>query len=405
MTGNPWRKDFPILEKKIYNQPLVYLDNAATTQLPMQVIRRVSEHYAGEHANVHRGNHYLSDLSTAAVEDARGEIAAFIGAGDPSQVIFTHGATDGIHLVSGGTAPRLKAGDAVMVTELEHHSNYVPWQQVCLSTGADFLVCPARNGCLDLEWMESMLRSHQVRLVAVTQVSNLTGTVTPLDKIIPLAHRYGAQVLVDGAQGILHLGFRAEESGADYYVFSGHKMLAPTGIGVLYGKKECLEPLIPVRTGGGMVDQVTSSCTTWGELPHRLEAGTPDISGIIGLGEAVRYLKENDVCGMRKHEEELMSYLLAGLSCVPYLQILGDPPQRAGAVSFVADGVHSFDIAAMLDKRGIAVRSGHHCAQPALRSFGQESAVRASIAFYNTEEEIDRLCETLEIIIKRFRML
>ncbi len=405
MKESRWRKDFPILEKKIYNQPLVYLDNAATTQLPMQVIRRVSEHYAGEHANVHRGNHYLSDLSTSAVEDARREIAAFIGSSDPSQVIFTHGTTDGIHLVSAGTAPRLNPGDAVMVTELEHHSNYVPWQQACLSAGADFLVCPAPDGCLDLDRMDTMLRTRRVRLLAVTQVSNLTGTVTPLETIIPLAHRYGAQVLVDGAQGILHLGFQAEQSGSDYYVFSGHKMLSPTGVGVLYGKRECLESLCPVRTGGGMVDQVTPSHTTWGELPHRLEAGTPDISGIVGLGSAVRYLKENDVQEMRKHEEEMMAYLLKSLSGVPGVRILGNPPQRAGAVSFVVDGVHPFDAAAMLDKRGIAVRSGHHCAQPALRSFGEESAVRVSIAFYNTAEEIDRLCETLEIIIKRFRML
>lgn len=403
MTENRWRADFPIFQEKIYGKPLVYLDSAATSQMPWQVIERVTRHYTEEHANVHRGLHYLSERSTEAMEETRQQIARWIGADGPDCIVFTHGATDSIHLAAGGMADSITAGSAVLVTELEHHSNYVPWQQLCLRKGAEFLVCPACDGELDLKRMELLLREHDVRLVAVGQVTNLTGTVNPLERIIPMAHRYGARVLVDGAQGILHQGVDVQALDADYYVFSGHKMLAPTGVGVLYGKRECLEELQPIRFGGGMVDIVTAEKTTWRQLPQRLEAGTPDISGIIGLGEAVRYLQANDQQAMHTHEKALMDYLEISLQKISCLRILGHPRERSGSISFAVEGCHPYDIAGMLDKMGVAVRSGHLCAQPALASLGETAAVRASVAFYNTREDIDALCGALEKVIAILR--
>ena len=399
MEMNQWRKDFPILETKVYHKPLVYLDNAATSQMPKQVIDRWIKHYTQEHANVHRGIHYLSECSTNAVEIARKKAADFISAGDKASVIFTQGTTDSIHLVSAGIAQSLKAGQAIISTTLEHHSNFVPWQQMCAHSGAKFLVCPNVDGELDLSVMEHMLRENCVRLVAVGQVSNLTGTVNPLKKIISMAHRYGAEVLVDGAQGILHQGINVTEADMDYYTFSGHKMLAQTGIGVLYGKIECLEKLPPIRFGGGMVDFVTEEETTWEKLPFRLEAGTPNISGIISLGAAIDYLMEHDIHAIRNYERELLAYAEEKLQMYNWLHILGHPKDRSGVISFVADGAHPYDIAALLDKLGVAVRSGQHCALPGLQSFGLTGAVRISPAFYNTKEEIDYLCQSLEKIM------
>lgn len=403
MSGNRWRKDFPILKETVYNKPLVYLDNAATSQMPRQVLDRFTEHYLKEHGNVHRGSHYLSEKSTDAMEEARKIVASFIGAKDPHCIIFTQGTTDSIHLAAAGIMADLQAEDAVVSTELEHHSNYVPWQQACFQKGAGFLVCPAIDGELDLEMLERLLKEQHVRLVAVGQVSNLTGTVNPLEQIIAMAHRYGAEVFVDGAQGILHKGIDVEKMDIDYYAFSGHKMLAPTGIGILYGKRECLEKLPPVRFGGGMVDVVNADKTTWGILPHRLEAGTPNIAGAICLGSAVKYLLENDVNSMRAYEEELLKYTEEKLGQIENLHILGKPRERSGVLSFVVEDVHPYDIAGMIDKMGIAVRSGHHCAQPALRSLGAESATRVSPAFYNTKDEIDFFCDCLSRVVIMLR--
>ena len=398
MGNNQWREDFPILKTEVYHKMLIYLDNAATSQMPKQVLERLVKHYATEHANIHRGIHYLSECSTSAVEAARKKVADFIGAADASCIIFTQGTTDSIHLVSAGMAQVLKSSQAIITTELEHHSNYVPWQQICAQTGAQFLVCPNVDGELDLEEMERLLKSYQVQLVAVGQVSNLTGTVNPLDKITALAHAYGARILVDGAQGVLHQGIDVEKMDVDYYVFSGHKMLAPTGIGVLYGKKDCLESLVPVRFGGGMVNTVTKKATTWESLPYRLEAGTPNISGIIGLGSAIDYLNTKDIFAIRQYEKALLEYTEEKLQVYKWLHILGRPKERSGVISFVADGVHPYDIAALLDKLGVEVRSGQHCALPGLQSFGLTGAVRISPAFYNTKEEIDNLCQALEKI-------
>ena len=404
MQNNIWRKDFPILDQEIYGQPLVYLDNAATSQMPVQVMERLADHYKTEHANIHRGIHYLSEKSTEAVEQARKTIRDFVGAAEAEEIIFTQGTTDSIHLVSAGIAEQIQQEKAgIVTTQMEHHSNYVPWQQVCRQTGAEFFVCPAPDGELDLNALEEILKNNRIRLVACAHVSNLTGTVNPLDQIIPLAHRYGAEVLVDGAQGILHQPVNVQEMGCEYYCFSGHKMTGPTGIGVLYGKRECLEKLPPVRFGGGMVDIVTEQETTWGPVPHRFEAGTPNIAGIIGLGTAVEYLLEHDLKAMHAWEEELMVYALDQIGSLAHVRILGHPKKRAGAIAFAVDGAHPYDIASMIDKAGVAVRSGNHCAQPMLQALGESAAVRVSPAFYNTKEEIDILCETLEKVITMLR--
>ncbi len=414
MHENIWRKDFPILSQEIYGKPLVYLDNAATSQMPAQVMERLAEHYKTEHANIHRGIHYLSEKSTEAVEQAREKIQAFIGAKEAEEIIFTQGTTDSIHLVSAGIAEELRSKLAegtldddnrtgIVTTQMEHHSNYVPWQQVCRQTGAEFFVCPAPDGELDLNALEKILKNNRIRLVACAHVSNLTGTVNPLERIIPLAHRYGAEVLVDGAQGILHQPVNVQELDCEYYCFSGHKMTGPTGIGVLYGKRACLEKLPPVRFGGGMVDIVTEQKTTWGPVPHRFEAGTPNIAGIIGLGAAVEYLLEHDLGAMHAWEEELMSYALEKIGALPYVRILGHPKKRAGAIAFAVDGAHPYDIASMIDKAGVAVRSGNHCAQPMLQALGESAAVRVSPAFYNTKEEVDTLCEVLVKVITMLR--
>lgn len=414
MQKNIWREDFPILEQNIYGKPLVYLDNAATSQMSVQVLERMEEHHKTEHANIHRGIHYLSEKSTEAVEQARKTIQAFIGAREADEIVFTQGTTDSIHLVSAGIAEelRLKAAGmetdeagcvGIVTTQMEHHSNYVPWQQVCRQTGAAFFVCPAPDGELDLEVLEEILKNNRIRLVACAHVSNLTGTVNPLEVIIPLAHRYGAQVLVDGAQGILHQPVDVKALDCDYYCFSGHKMTGPTGVGVLYGKKECLEALPPVRYGGGMVDIVTEEQTTWGPVPHRFEAGTPNITGIIGLGAAVEYLTSHDIHAMHAYEEDLLAYALEKIGQLEYVRILGHPKKRSGAIAFAVDGAHPYDIASMIDKAGVAVRSGNHCAQPMFQALGESAAVRVSPAFYNTKEEIDTLCEVLVKVIEMLR--
>ncbi|MGN1155011.1 MAG: aminotransferase class V-fold PLP-dependent enzyme [Agathobacter sp.] len=396
---NIWRADFPILEQKVYGKPLIYLDNAATTQMPYQVMDCLKKHYSCEHANVHRGIHFLSEQSTSAVERARDRVRAFLHAQFSEEIIFTQGTTDSIHLVSSGIRHCLNEKNGILVTQLEHHSNFVPWQQVCAQTGASFHVCPAPDGDLDMEVFEKILSEEHIFLVAVTQVSNLTGTVTPLGEIIRLAHLYGAQVLVDGAQGIRHTAVDVGKLDCDFYCFSGHKILAPTGVGVLYGKRSCLEQLLPCRFGGGMVDVVTDQHTTWAPLPHKLEAGTPNISGIIGLGEAISYLQLHEIEKIYEYEIDLLKYLLKELEKIEMIHILGHPKERAGVISFCVEDLHPYDIASLLDKAGIAVRSGSHCAQPALHSLGVDAAVRVSPAFYNTKEEIDVFCEYLKKIV------
>lgn len=379
----------------MYGRPLVYLDNAATTQVPRQVLDAVCGHYEHEHANVHRGIHYLSERSTQKMEEARGAVAAFIGARSDSEIVFTHGTTDAINTVADGMEPHIGEGDEIIVSVLEHHSNFVPWQQLCMRKGARLRVMPAPDGEIDMQAYRTML-NERTKMVAVTQVSNLTGTVTPLAEIISLAHEKGIPVLVDGAQGVRHANTDVGALDCDFYCFSGHKMLATTGVGVLYGKREQLERLAPSRFGGGMVDVVTENKTTFAPLPARLEAGTPDFAGAIALGAAVQYLEQLGRKAIGRRENELLAYAEHELGQAEGVHILGQPKKREGVLSFWMEGIHSYDMASMLDKLGTAVRSGSHCAQVALQSFGLTDVTRVSPAFYNTEAEIDALCAGIE---------
>ena len=400
------RKDFPILENtKIGEYPLIYLDNAATTQIPVCVTDAVCTHYRENNANVHRGIHTLSERSTAGFEAAREAVRDFLGAESKEEIIFTSGTTDGINTVAAGLRDaRLSPGDPgfgrknIVVTELEHHSNFLPWQRLCAQTGGEFIVVPCPDGNIDLDAYQKALDKEPL-LVAVTEVSNLTGTQMPLDALIPAAHEAGALFLVDGAQGARHGKKDMRALGCDFYALSGHKMMGPTGIGVLYGKKECLERLAPARVGGGMVDEVKKDVSTYGPLPERFEAGTPNYVGAIGLHAAIRYLRQIGPEEIEGYEAALIRYAEERLLEIPQVQILGHPKKRAGVISFTIDGIHPFDAASILDKLGVAMRSGTHCAQPGLALFGLETALRLSAAFYNTPEEIDAACDAIRRVI------
>lgn len=385
------RKDFPILSRTVYGKPLIYLDNGATTQIPRQVLECISEFYSLYNANIHRGIHYLSDQSTEKFEEARETVKRYLHAGSPQEIIFTQGTTDSINLVAGSYGEQsIGKGDEVIISQLEHHSNLIPWQMLCRKKNAVLRVIPDKDGELCLDRYAEML-NKKTRLVAVTQVSNLTGTVTPLRKIIDFAHENGTPVLVDGAQGVRHENVDIQSLGCDFYCFSGHKMMAPSGIGVLYAKHSLLERLDPCRFGGGIVDQVTNQSVSFVEAPHKFEAGTPNYAGAVALGSAIEYIRSIGKQNIERYEASLISYAETELKNIPGLMIIGQPSKRAGVVSFSIKGIHPYDLASILDKMGIAVRSGTHCAQPAVKSFGLESVTRVSPAFYNTKEEIDAL--------------
>ncbi len=397
------RKEFPILSQQIYDRPLIYLDNAATTQMPEAVLRRLEDHYRKDNANVHRGIHTLSERSTEAFEKARDTVRGFLGAGAGSEVVFTSGTTDSINLAAFGLAHTLSPGDRVIVSVLEHHANLLPWQRLCAMKGAELLVLPCPDGEPNLALYEQWLSEGSVRIVALTQVSNLTGTVFPLREMTRLAHDAGALFLADGAQGLRHETAPVEELGCDFYCFSGHKILGPTGIGVLWGRTEALELLEPLRLGGGMVDVVQEQSYTAAGLPARLEAGTPNYSGAIALATALDYLTSLNRNEISVREDKLVKYAEKQLSGIQGLRILGKPRKRAGAISFTLEGVHPFDAASVLDKLGVALRSGTHCAQPALASFGVTAALRLSPAFYNTFEEIDEAVKDIVRTMEIFR--
>lgn len=391
------RRDFPILNTGINGRPLIYLDNAATTQMPEPVLAAMLEQYHCHQANVHRGIHTLSERSTARMEAAREHIRRFLGALLPEEVIFTGGTTHSINLIARALSfGLLNPGDEIIATELEHHANLIPWQEACRRAGAACHVVPVKqNGELDLHAFQKLL-SPKTRLVAVSWVSNVTGTVNPVEQIISLAHQAGAWVLIDGAQAVRHMPLDMVRLDCDFFCFSGHKIMGPTGTGILYGKKELLEQLPPDTFGGGMVDHVTTVSATYGQLPFRLEAGTPNIVGNIGLGAAVDYLTGLGRTDIAAWEETLLCYLTDSLAALPDVELLGNPARRAGCVSFNLKGAHCFDTARLLDQLGVAVRSGHHCAQPLLTALGQTGAVRVSPAFYNTKEEADRFLSALD---------
>ncbi len=393
------RVDFPILNQTINGGPLAYLDNAATTQVPEPVLQAVMEQYHSVQANVHRGIHTLSERSTQRLEQVRAQVKRFLNAQSEQEIIFTSGATAALNLVARAMGfGQIMPGDEILVTQMEHHANLIPWQQVCKRTGALLRVAPVtETGELDMGAFASML-SERTRLAAVTCVSNVTGAINPVEQMIQMAHRVGAQVLLDGAQAMRHRRFDVQALDCDYLVFSGHKMMAPTGVGVLYGKKQLLEQLPPENFGGGMVQEVTDTSAVWDGLPFRLEAGTPNIAGIVGLGAALSYLEALGWDQIAQREQELLYLTVDLLTGIPGLRLLGDFRQRAGAVSFNLEGFSCFDTAKLLDQLGVAVRSGHHCAQPLLTAMGETGAVRVSPAFYNTEKELRQLADGLKRI-------
>jgi cysteine desulfurase/selenocysteine lyase len=391
------RRDFPVLHQEVHDKPLAYLDNAASSQHPVQVIEAVAEYYRRDHANVHRGVHQLSQRATDAFEGAREKVRRFINAASEREVIFTRGTTEAINLVAQSWGrSSLGPGDEVVISHLEHHANIVPWQMLCQQTGAALKVIPmTREGEIDLAAAREII-GPATRLLAFTHVSNALGTISPVAELTALAREVGALVLLDGAQGVPHMRVDVQALDCDFYVFSGHKMFAPTGIGVLWGREELLQAMPPWQGGGDMILAVTFEKTTYNQLPWKFEAGTPHIAGAIGLGAAIDYLDGLDFDAAAAWEHELLEYGTARLEEVTGLRIIGTSPHKAAVISFTLDGVHPHDIGTIVDHAGVAIRTGHHCAMPVMDFFGVPATARASFAFYNTREEIDRLAAALQ---------
>lgn len=386
------RKDFPLLEQEMNGKPIIFLDSAASSQKPAQVIDRLNDYYRTGHANVHRGVYQLSQEATTAFEEARELVRQFINAPSEKEVIFVRGCTEGINLVASSYGRKfINQGDAVLITAMEHHSNIVPWQMICEERGAELRVAPVNDaGEIDLDALYALL-DERVKIVSLVHVSNALGTVNPVKAIIDRAHELNIPVLVDGAQAIPHTQVDVQALDADFYTFSGHKMFGPTGIGVLYGKEKWLEQMPPYHGGGEMIKTVTFEKTTYNELPHKFEAGTPDISGVIGLGEAVKYMQSVGYDNISRHEHELLTYATEQLKQIEGLRIIGTAREKASVVSFIVEGIHPYDLGAILDKLGIAVRTGHHCTQPLMARYEIPGTVRASFAFYNNKADIDAL--------------
>ena len=391
------RLDFPILRQRVNNRPLVYLDNAATTQKPRVVIDAITRYYESGNANIHRGVHYLSQHATQAYEASRETVRRFLNAADASEIVFVRGATEGINLVAqtlGRT--RVRAGDEVLITAMEHHSNIVPWQILCGEKGARLRVAPINDaGELILDEFTHLL-GPRTKIVAVPHVSNALGTINPLHRMVELAHGHNAAVVVDGAQAAPHLPVNVRALDCDFYVFSGHKVYGPTGIGVLYGKAALLGAMPPYQGGGDMIRSVTFEKTTYNKIPYKFEAGTPDISGVIGLGAAINYVNEVGLDRIEIHEQDLLRYAAESLSAISGVRLIGTAKEKASVLSFVMDGIHPHDIGTILDEEGIAIRTGHHCAQPVMDRFCVPATARASLGLYNTREEIDSLVKGIE---------
>ncbi|GAB5536653.1 MAG: cysteine desulfurase [Rubricoccaceae bacterium] len=390
------RTDFPILARTIYDgKPLVYLDNAATTQKPQVVLDRLAAYYANENANVHRGVHYLSAEGTESYETARRSVQRFLGAEHAHEVVFTRGTTDAINLVAHGFTSLLTDGDEIAVSAIEHHANIVPWQMLCQRTGATLKVIPVLDtGDLDTSSLDEII-TERTKVVAVTHTSNALGTVVELAPIVAAAKAVGAAVLIDGAQAAPHATVDVRQLDIDFFVFSGHKTFGPTGIGALWGREAWLETLPPVQGGGDMIDRVTFETTTFAGLPGKFEAGTPHVAGGIGLGTALDYLMDIGMDAISAYEADLLAYAESELASVPGLRFIGTPKHRAGAISFMVDDIHPYDAGTVLDRLGIAVRTGHHCAQPIMDRFDVPGTVRASFAFYNTRSDVDALVDGL----------
>ena len=393
---NKIRADFPILSRKVNGQPLVYFDNAATSQTPTQVIEVITDYYTRLNSNIHRGVHKLSQEATEAYEAARKTIQEHFNAAHAQEIILTAGTTESINLIASGYTSLLKTGDELLISALEHHSNIVPWQMLCERTGDHLKVIPmTEKGTLDMEAFDTLLNT-KTALVFVNHVSNALGTVNPIEQIISKAHVVGAEVLIDGAQACPHIKPDVQELDADYYVTSAHKLCGPTGVGMLYGKAELLNKLPPYQGGGEMIATVTFEKTTYADLPHKFEAGTPNIAGGIAFGAALDYMNSIGFKEIAAYEEELLNYATTALKQIPGVKIYGEASEKTAVISFNVKGIHPYDIGSILDQMGIAVRTGHHCAQPIMDFYQIPGTVRASFSFYNTKDEIDRMVEGLK---------
>jgi cysteine desulfurase/selenocysteine lyase len=392
-----YRPDFPILGRNVYDQPLIYLDNAATTQKPIQVIEAISGYYREYNANVHRAIYYLAEKATGALEEARIKIARFINAPSERQIIFTRGTTEAINLVAHAWGRKfISTGDEIILSEMEHHSNLIPWQLLAHEVGAKLKFIPFTDeGTIDFTVFGNLL-TGQTKLIAITHMSNVFGTINPIKKIITMAHDRGVPVLLDSAQSVPHFPSDVQYLNCDFLAFSGHKMCGPTGIGILYAKCRILENMNPYQGGGEMISSVWLDNATWNEIPHKFEAGTPNVAGAIGLGAAIDYLSNAGMVPIALYEQDLTTYTLEKLSTIKGMRIYGRAPERGGVISFNLGEIHPHDLAHFLDRKGIAIRAGHHCAQPAMRKLNIAATSRVSLYFYNTKEEIDILAERLE---------
>lgn len=386
------RAEFPILASEVRGKPLTYLDNAATAQKPKAVIDAINSYYAAENSNIHRGVHYLSEKATDAYEGTRGKVAGLLNVADPDEIVFTRGTTESINLIAHGFVKTvLEPGDEVLITHMEHHANIVPWQIACEQTGANLRVVPVdEDGVLDMVAFDKLL-SEKTRLVSVVHCSNALGTINPVKEIVAKAHALGVPVLVDGAQSTPHSAVDVADIGCDFFVFSGHKVFGPTGIGVLWGKREWLEKFPPYQSGGDMIEKVDFAGTTYKAIPGKFEAGTPHIAGVIGLSAAIDYLGTIDREGALAHEQALLAAATEQLSAVDGLRIIGQAPNKASVISFLINEIHPHDIGTFLDADGVAIRAGHHCVQPLLKRFGVPATARASFAFYNDFDDVERL--------------
>lgn len=391
--------DFPILNTRVYDKPLVYLDNAATTQKPQQVIDTIANYYLTLNSNIHRGAHYLAAAATERYEAVRRQVQQYINARSHSEIVFTRGTTESINLVASSFCQRyLKEGDEIIVSGMEHHSDIVPWQLACERVGAMLKVIPfSDEGVLDLDVYESLF-SSRTRIVAVNHVSNTLGTVNPVKQMAAIAHSHGVRILVDGAQSVAHMAVDVQDIDCDFFCFSGHKMYAPMGVGVMYGKEELLNEMPPYHGGGEMIKDVTFERTTYNELPFKFEAGTPNVGDVLGLGSAIDFIQSQGIENIGRHESDLMKYAMDKLSQVPNIRFIGTAPHKAGVVSFLIGNSHPYDVGTLLDKLGIAVRTGHHCTQPIMDRYGIPGTVRASFACYTTTADIDALVTALNRI-------
>ena len=390
------RSQFPILKRQVNGKDLVYFDNGASTQKPITVIDALNNYYKNKNANVHRGVHFLSDLATDQFEETREEIKQFIGAKNTHEIVFTKGTTDSINLVANGYRSLLTKGDEIIVSELEHHSNIVPWQLCCEHSGATLKVIPLKdNGELNFTEFEKLLNKN-TKLVAISHISNTLGTINPIEKIIKTSHKAGSKVLVDGAQAASHIALDMQKLNVDLYCFSAHKMYGPTGVGVLYGKEEVLNELPPYQGGGEMIKEVSFEKTTYAELPYKFEAGTPNIAGVIGFKSAINFITDLGLNNIAKYENDLLKYTTSEILKIDGVEIIGTAKHKSSIISFTIEGVHPYDIGVILDKMGIAIRTGHHCTQPIMKRYNISGTARISLAIYNTKEEIDNCINAIK---------